>query len=103
MAGWISSKRDVLSTGRKHQPRSSPHHNLPAARSSFVGREREMLEVEFELATARLLTLTGAGGSGKTRFALEVARDLVGAYPDGIWLVELAGLADAELVPQATA
>ncbi|MDQ3497182.1 MAG: hypothetical protein M3514_06670, partial [Actinomycetota bacterium] len=77
-----------MSTSRTSRSRSTPHHNLPAQRSSFVGREREMLEVEFELATTRLLTLTGAGGSGKTRLALEVARDLVEAYPNGVWLVE---------------
>src|ERR687897_3851183 len=103
MAGEVSSKRDVLSTGRKHQPRSTPRHNLPAARSSFVGREREMLEVEFEMATARLLTLTGVGGSGKTRFALEVARDLIEAYPEGVWLVGLAPLSEEILVPKAVA
>jgi predicted ATPase/DNA-binding CsgD family transcriptional regulator len=68
-----------------------------------VGREREMLEVEFDMATSRLLTLTGAGGTGKTRLALEVARDLVEAYPDGVWLVELAPLSEAALVPKAVA
>jgi hypothetical protein len=62
---------------------------LPAPRSSFVGRERELIEIKRKLAMTRLLTLTGVGGSGKTRLALEVARDLVGAYPDGVWLVEL--------------
>jgi predicted ATPase/DNA-binding CsgD family transcriptional regulator len=51
----------------------------------------------------RLLTLTGTGGCGKTRLALEVARDLVGAYPDGVWLIELAPLSDEELVPKAVA
>src|SRR5215208_3689163 len=51
----------------------------------------------------QLLTLTGAGGLGKTRLALEVASDLVGAYPDGVWLVELAPLTEGALVPQAVA
>jgi predicted ATPase len=51
----------------------------------------------------RLLTLTGAGGCGKTRLALEVARSLVGAYPDGVWLVELASLSEGALVAQAVA
>src|SRR5215218_2178813 len=78
-------------------------HNLPAQRSSFVGREGEMLEVKRQLAMTRLLTLTGTGGSGKTRLALEVARDLVGAYPDGAWLVRLAPLSEGKLVPQAVA
>src|SRR5215212_6130569 len=78
-------------------------HNLPAPRTSFVGREREMIEVKRLLAMTRLLTLTGAGGSGKTRLALEVARDLVSSYPDRVWLVELAGLSKGDLVPQAVA
>jgi predicted ATPase/DNA-binding SARP family transcriptional activator/DNA-binding CsgD family transcriptional regulator len=78
-------------------------HNLPAQRTSFVGREREMLEVKRALAMTRLLTLSGAGGSGKTRLALEVGRDLVGAYPDGVWMVELSPLTEGALVPQAVA
>ena len=80
-----------------------PRHNLPATRTSFVGRDREMVEVKRALSMTRLLTLTGAGGSGKTRLALEVARDLVGAYPDGVWFVELSGLSEGDLVPQAVA
>jgi predicted ATPase/DNA-binding CsgD family transcriptional regulator len=68
-----------------------------------VGRKREMVEVKRELAMTRLLTLTGTGGSGKTRLALEVARDLVEAYPDGAWLVGLAPLSEEALVPKAVA
>jgi predicted ATPase/DNA-binding CsgD family transcriptional regulator len=68
-----------------------------------VGREREMEEVKRKLAITRLLTLTGVGGSGKTRLALEVARDLIEAYPHGVWLVELAPLSEAALVPKAVA
>ena len=83
-----------LSTRRTHKPSSTPQHNLPAPRSSFVGREPEIEEVKRELAMRRLLTLTGVGGSGKTRLALEVARALVEAYPDGVWLVELAPLSE---------
>jgi predicted ATPase len=62
-----------------------------------------MLEVGQALAMTRLLTLTGAGGSGKTRLALEVARDLIEAYPAGVWLVELAPLSEETLVPKAVA
>jgi predicted ATPase/DNA-binding SARP family transcriptional activator/DNA-binding CsgD family transcriptional regulator len=78
-------------------------HNLPVQRTSFLGREREMLEVKRALAMTRLLTLAGVGGTGKTRLAQEVAKDLVGAYPDGVWLVELAGLSEPELVEQVVA
>ncbi len=92
-----------MSTGRTHRPQSIHLHNLPAARSSFVGRELEAFEVSQALATTRLLTLTGTGGSGKTRLALEVARDLVEVYPDGVWLAELAPLSAETLVEKAVA
>lgn len=78
-------------------------HNLPASRTSFVGREREMVEIKRHLAMTRLLTLTGAGGSGKTRLVLEVARELISAYPDGVWLDELASLSQGEFVAQSVA
>jgi predicted ATPase len=79
------------------------NHELPAALTSFIGREAELKEITELLPTTRLLTLTGVGGCGKTRLSLEIAR-LVGAgYADGVRLVELATLADAALVPQAVA
>jgi len=78
-------------------------HNLSAPRTSFVGREREIVDVKRALSMSRLLTLTGAGGTGKTRLALEVARDLVGTYPDGVWFVELAPLSEGGLVTQEVA
>jgi predicted ATPase/DNA-binding CsgD family transcriptional regulator len=62
-----------------------------------------MPEIRRALSATRLLTLTGVGGSGKTRLALEVTRDLVEAYPDGVWLVELAPLSEEVLVPKAVA
>ena len=68
-----------------------------------MGREQEMAEVKRALASTRLLTLTGTGGSGKTRLALEVAPDLVEAYSDGVWLVELAPISEQELVPKVLA
>ena len=98
--GIRTTEQGILSTGRT---REAPSNNLPAARSSFVGRKREMAELERGLASTRLLTLTGAGGSGKTRLALEAARDLVGAYPEGVWLVELAPLSEGALVPKEVA
>ena len=77
--------------------------NLPLALTSFVGREREMAEVEKLLVEGRLLTLTGPGGSGKTRLALAVASGLSGRFEDGVWIAELAPLSDPDLVPQAFA
>jgi predicted ATPase/DNA-binding SARP family transcriptional activator len=77
--------------------------NLPAPTSGFVGRTWELGEVRRLLGEARLLTLTGPGGCGKSRLAQEAAGVLLGEYPDGVWLVELAALADPALVPGAVA
>ncbi len=76
-------------------------NNLPRQVTSFVGREREMVEVKRLLSTTCLLTLAGAGGCGKTRLALQVGADLLQQYPDGVWLVDLAPLSDPTLVPHA--
>lgn len=81
--------------------RVRPRHNLPSALTRFVGREREVAEVTSLLAGTRLVTLGGPGGVGKSRLALEVAAAVLDRYPDGVWLVELASLSDARLVPQA--
>src|SRR6266850_7805721 len=82
---------------------SKPKHNLPYHLTSFVGREQEIAQLE-ELATAnRLVTLTGAGGAGKTRLAIEVAAHAVESFPDGAWLAELASLSDPGRVLQALA
>jgi len=89
--------------GTSEEVVDSDRHNLPSSLTSFVGREHEMVEAKRRLAMTRLLTFTGAGGSGKTRLALEVARGLVGAYPDGVWLVELAPLSEPDLQPRAVA
>jgi predicted ATPase/DNA-binding CsgD family transcriptional regulator/tetratricopeptide (TPR) repeat protein len=78
-------------------------HNLPARLTSFVGREHEIAEVGALLADQRLVTLVGAPGVGKTRLALQLASQALSKFPDGVWLVELAPLADALLVPQAVA
>jgi len=77
--------------------------NLPVDVTSFVGRRRELAEVKEVLSVARLVTLTGMGGVGKTRLALRVAADLHRGFGDGVWLVELAGLQDAGLVGQTVA
>jgi predicted ATPase/class 3 adenylate cyclase len=77
--------------------------NLPVQRTSFVGREREVARVKELLRGPGLLTLTGPGGSGKTRLALHAARVLLDDYPDGVFFVELAPITDPRLVPSTIA
>jgi predicted ATPase/class 3 adenylate cyclase len=78
-------------------------HNLPIQLTSFIGREREMADAKQLLSNAHLLTLIGPGGTGKTRLALRVAEDLLPSFADGVWLAELAPLADPALIPQTIA
>ena len=77
--------------------------NLRFATSSFIGRESELDEVQAAVKAHRLVTLTGVGGVGKTRLALEVARRLVDEFPDGVWVFELAAVTDPAAVPDAVA
>lgn len=76
-------------------------HNLPPQLTTFVGRAEQINEATMYLRSGRLVTLTGAGGSGKTRLALQVAADLLEDFPDGVWLCELAPLSDPHLVAPA--
>src|SRR5258706_2550110 len=93
-----------VTTGDGEANRASrSKHNLPYQLTSFVGREQEIAQLKELVAANRLVTLTGAGGAGKTRLAIEVASRLVDAFADGVWLVELAALSDPRLVPQAVA
>src|SRR5206468_3334094 len=78
-------------------------NNLPRQLTSFIGREKEMADVKRLLSTAYLVTLTGSGGAGKTRLALQVAADVVEDYRDGVWLAEFAPVADPALVPKTVA
>src|SRR6266545_5801751 len=85
-------------------PKAVPQ-NLPVQLTSFVGRKHELDEVKRLLSNTRLLTLTGPGGTGKTRLALQLAAEVLEAkeFPNGVWLVELAPLADSTLVAQTMA
>ena len=83
--------------------KNSHPNNLPVRRTSFIGREREISEVKDLLERKRLLTLTGVGGSGKTRLAIETARELLDNYPGGVWMVGLSSISDPSLVSQAAA
>ena len=82
-AGWL--------TGPEAQ-------GLPAPLTSFVGRDQDLADVLELIGRARLITLTGAGGAGKTRLAIEVARSAAGLFADGVWLANLAGIATPALV-----
>lgn len=77
--------------------------NLPQQLTSFIGREHEMSQIKDLLTKTRILTLTGSGGTGKTRLALQASAEVLDRYSDGVWLVELAALADPSLLPQAVA
>jgi predicted ATPase len=85
---------------RQEVPAAPPpaRHNLPAPLTSFLGREQELAKLDRLLGSARLVTLTGTGGTGKTRLALEAGTRVAGRFADGVWLAELAGIADPGLV-----
>jgi predicted ATPase/DNA-binding winged helix-turn-helix (wHTH) protein len=82
---------------------TAPRHNLPAQLNRFIGREHEINDVKALFANTRLVTLCSLGGTGKTRLSLQVAHELVGHFPDGVWFVELAPVADDGRVSQAVA
>jgi predicted ATPase/transcriptional regulator with XRE-family HTH domain len=96
---------DVLNASLLHLVRldaqATPRNNLPQRLTSFVGRQDEVGEIATLLREHRLVTVLGAGGVGKTRVAVQLGSDLLEAFPDGVWLVDLAPLADETLVPSA--
>jgi predicted ATPase/DNA-binding SARP family transcriptional activator len=92
----------IAAPGRAPAP-AAPPHNLPERLTSLVGRDRELDEVGKLVGQHRLVTVTGPGGAGKTSLAVEAARRLAAGFPDGVWLVELAALADPGLLAEAVA
>ena len=88
-------------TDRLEARSTGPRTNLPAPFSALIGRDEELRKVVGRAASRRLITLTGPGGIGKTRLALEAARGLLPEFADGVWLIELAPLSDPGLVPAA--
>ncbi|MFE7357152.1 BTAD domain-containing putative transcriptional regulator [Streptomyces sp. NPDC057543] len=89
-------------TAHPHRPPTAPPQgNLRARLTSFVGREGDIDALRADLAHARLVTLLGPGGAGKTRLSQEAAESVAPAWPDGVWLAELAPVDDPEAVPEA--
>jgi predicted ATPase/class 3 adenylate cyclase len=76
------------------------HNNLPLALTSFIGRQREIEELEHLLWQSRLLTIAGPGGAGKTRLAIRLAQDVQGSFADGVWFIDLAPLSNCVLLSQ---
>ena len=100
-----AAELDLLGSKYNFQPQEKIPlaGNLPAQLTSYVGREKETDEIKALLKDYRLVMLTGAGGSGKTRFALKVGEELRDTYPDGVWLVELANVREPSLVLRSIA
>ena len=88
----------VTRVGDRWVPVKEIPNNLPQLMTSFQGRERELVDVKGLLARARLVTLLGMGGLGKTRLSIQVAADLTHEYPDGVWFIDLAPIRDSGLV-----
>jgi non-specific serine/threonine protein kinase len=106
IASWMT--RQALASSASAPPAAAAPerhvlHNLPGQLTAFIGRDRELSEIRRLLQRARLLTITGPGGCGKTRLAIRVASEVLHRYPDGAWFVDLSAIADAALVPQALA
>jgi len=101
---WISFARGIsgVLTSSSSQT-SKPITNLPAPLTTFVGREKEQSDIMSLSTKHRLVTLTGLGGVGKTRLAMNVGEHAAGSYPNGVWLVELASVMNPSLVPLAVA
>ncbi len=96
-------ERAILHHDLPAVPASVARHNLPSPVSSLVGRERELAEIPSLLRKHRLVVLSGVGGSGKTRLAIEIARQQAGVWADGVWLADLTPLADPALVSDEVA
>lgn len=104
----VGEREKFIRFARGEQPAGAiaaarPSHNLPYSLNNFIGREHEIGIIQQSLHVSRLVTLTGAGGSGKTRLAIEVACQMLDWFPDGVWFVRFASLSDFVMVQQAVA
>jgi predicted ATPase len=93
-----SEPAHALQEGSRENEEKKLNHNLPAQLTSFIGRKKEMQVVKEHITEHRLVTITGAGGCGKTRLAIEVLGQLVLDFKDGVWFVDLSPISDEDLV-----
>jgi predicted ATPase len=108
---WIINRKKTEETGElpEHKTEAPKEeekkslHNLPIQLTNFIGREKETSELHALVENSRLVTITGAGGCGKTRISLQIAREYLNQFNDGVWFVDLAPLEDPELLPQELA
>jgi len=97
------TQADIEERLGKDKPPGIKKHNLPISTTSFVGREKEMEEVRDLFQKSRLITLTGAGGCGKTRLAREIAFTLIEEYKDGVWFVNLSPITNPDFIAKSIA
>jgi predicted ATPase len=101
---WIAFARGVSGFPHSSSLLSNKHvTNLPSPLTSFIGREKEKVDVIDRISKHRLVTLTGSGGVGKTRLSIKVGEQIAGGYPNGVWLVELAPILDPLLIARTVA
>ncbi|GAC1507281.1 MAG: hypothetical protein NVS1B3_07560 [Candidatus Dormibacteraceae bacterium] len=100
LAAWVGRTQPSLAI---RPPGQRVRSNLPAHITRFVGRERDLAALQAQVAASRLVTVVGAGGIGKTRLALQLAEQLEPAIADGVWLCQLAPLAEGDLIPDSIA
>ncbi len=97
-SGWaLSGDYRLVGASKQWQRRVNPN-NLPAALTSFIGRDSELTEIRRLMGTARLLTVAGSGGMGKTRLTLQAAKEALNGFKDGVWFIELAPITDTVLL-----
>ena len=108
---WIINRKKTEDIGELAEHKTETHeeedkrplHNLPVQLTTFIGREKETSEIAALVESSRLITITGAGGCGKTRISLQIAEAFLDKFNDGVWFVDLAPLEDPELIPQELA
>jgi len=104
--GTAAETREALEDlleNKEGLPASRPRHNIPLNMTRFIGREKEIAEVKRLQDENRLLTLTGVGGTGKTRLAMQAAGEMVDDFAEGVWIVELSSIFESEQVIRAVA